>query len=44
VHEGIKNEAYQTYKQHRQKLDEIGKKYAKELDAVKKKIYSSRNN
>ena len=44
VHEGIKNEAYQTYKQHRQKLDEIGKKYANELDALKKKIYSRGKN
>jgi hypothetical protein len=40
----IKNEAYQTYMQHRQKLDAIGKKYAKELDAAKKKIHSSGNN
>ncbi len=41
---GIRNEAYQTYMQHRQKLDAIGKKYAKELDAAQKKFFSSGNN
>ena len=40
----IKNEAFQTYKQHRQKLDAIGRKYSEELDAARKNIDSSGNN
>lgn len=40
----IKNEAYQTYRQHRQKLDAIGRKYSEELDAVQKNADSNGSN
>lgn len=44
VHVDIKNDAYQTYQEHKQKLNAIGWKYSKELDGVKKKDNLRGNN